>query len=414
MTDRRLTQQANFAPDAVFLETGDQRLTYSEVEQRVSVRARDLGDRTGQQIVVRPRIDVESVVELLAVTRVGATAVVVSPQLSHDLAAAQIEAASREARPCQSILFTSGSSGGPKGVRFSAANWEAAAAASMASLGHGPGDRWLCPLPLHHVGGLSIILRSLAAGGRVMLAADLDQASRWLDRVQFASTVPTQLHRILLRRSDAFTNSPRVLVGGGQVDRWVLDKATTAGLTVLPTYGMTETTSQVATARSGDPKRRLFALHGVEIRIGAEEQIEVKGPTVSLGYVGEPERSQGDWFYTSDRGRIEPDGSLVVLGRLDRLIISGGEKVDPSQVETAIGGHPDVVEVAVIGLPDEEWGEIVAAAYAGSPNPEQLRVFIAGQVPNYAVPKRWRLVEALPRTELGKVDGAALLSLFDS
>jgi len=247
-----------------------------------------------------------------------------------------------------------------------------------------------------------------------MLAADLDQASRWLDRVQFASTVPTQLHRILLRRSDAFTNSPRVLVGGGQVDRWLLDKATTAGLTVLPTYGMTETTSQVATARSGDPKRRLFALHGVEIRIGAEEQIEVKGPTVSLGYVGEPERSQGDWFYTSDRGRIEPDGSLVVLGRLDRLIISGGEKVDPSQVETAIGGHPDVVEVAVIGLPDEEWGEIVAAAYAGSPNPEQLRVFIAGQVPNYAVPKRWRLVEALPRTELGKVDGAALLSLFDS
>lgn len=414
MTDRHLTQQANFAPDADFLETRGQRFTYGEVERRVSVRAKDLGDRTGEQIVVRPRIDVESVVELLAVTRVGATAVVVSPQLPDDLAAAQIGAASREARPCQSILFTSGSSGRPKGVRQTTSNWQAAARASINGLGHGLADRWLCPLPLHHVGGLSIIYRSMAAGGSVVLAPEPADIAAWLGRVQFVSFVPTQLYRVLQSRTDMLTNRPVVLVGGGPVEPGPLDQAEMAGMVALPTYGMTETTSQAATARPGDPARRLFPLEGVEIEIGAGGRILVRGATVSPGYLGEPDRAAREWFETSDLGRIESDGSLTVVGRASPMIISGGENVDPSQVEAAIEGHPDVVEAAVIGLPDEKWGEVVATAYAGSATPEEIRVFIAGQVPTYAVPRRWHRVEALPRTDLGKIDRLGLVALFDS
>lgn len=411
MTDLLSLAAVNW-PTRVFLEDRSSSLRFAEAEDMVTRRAEELGNRTGEQLLVRPGFNVGSVIDLLAILRCGATAVVVSRQLSDQTVGRQIEQAAGDRRQCHSILFTSGTSSGPKGVRFSSANWEAAAAASMASLGHGPGDRWLCPLPLHHVGGLSIILRSLAAGGHVIIAPDLEQASRWLDRVQFASVVPTQLHRILLRRSDAFSTAPRVLVGGGPVDQGLLDKAATAGLTVLPTYGMTETTSQVATARPGDPQRRLFPLHGIEIRIGAEQRIEVKGPTVFLGYVGEPERSRDDWFSTSDLGRIEPDGSLMVLGRLDRMIISGGENIDPAEVEAAIASHPGVDEVSVLGLPDVEWGEVVAAAYVGYVEPGKLQTFLRARVGPSAIPKRWLRLERLPRTDLDKIDVAELALLF--
>lgn len=409
-----LSRAATEYPDQLFIEDLGRSFTFLQTETAVAGRAAELGSREGEQLVIHPGIDVRSVIELLAVLRSGATAIVVPPPPPEEKVRRLTDLAAGDQRLCHSILFTSGSSSGPKGVRFSSTNWEAAAAASIASLGHGPGDRWLCPLPLHHVGGLSIILRSLAAGGHVMLVPDLEQASRWLDRVQFASVVPTQLHRILLRRSDTFSTSPQVLVGGGPVDQRLLDKAATAGLTVLPTYGMTETTSQVATARPGDPQRRLFPLHGIEIRIGPEQQIEVRGPTIALGYIGEPEWPRDHWFQTSDRGRIESDGSLVVVGRADRVIISGGENIDPAEVEAAIASHPGVDEVSVLGIPEVEWGAVVAAAYVGNVELARLRAFIRTRLGPAAVPKRWLRLDHLPRSDLDKIDVAALAALFDA
>jgi O-succinylbenzoic acid--CoA ligase len=340
--------------------------------------------------------------------------VLISATLAEDLAANQIAEAAQEARPSQSILFTSGSSGRPKGVRLTSSNWVAAASVSIGRLGHGPESRWLCPLPIHHVGGLSIIYRTVAAGGSVVLAPGAADLIAWMGRVQFASLVPTQLFRALEGRTETFTNKPVVLIGGGWSDPHLLDSADTAGMTVLPTYGMTETTSQVATARPGDPERRLMPLDGVQVRIGTDERIQVRGATVSLGYVGEPERSPAEWFTTSDRGRIEPDGALVVLGRADRLIVTGGENVDPAQVESSIESHPNVVEAAVVALPDQEWGEVIAAAYAGEVSPEELRTLIAPRLAAHAMPKRWLQVEALPRTDLGKIDTPRLVAMFGS
>jgi O-succinylbenzoic acid--CoA ligase len=158
----------------------------------------------------------------------------------------------------------------------------------------------------------------------------------------------------------------------------------------------------------------LIPLEGIEVRVGPGDRIEVRGPTVSPGYVGEPERSPADWFTTSDRGRIEPDGSLLMLGRSDRMIVSGGENVDPAQVEAAIESHPAVIEVAVIPLPDEEWGEAIAAAYVGDVTAEELRRLIVGRLSSAAIPKRWLQLEVLPRTELGKIDTTRLVAMFDS
>jgi O-succinylbenzoic acid--CoA ligase len=357
-------------------------------------------------MVVEPRLDIDSVVELLAVPRSGATMVVIGPDRPDAVSLLALAAA--EPRPSHSILFTSGSSGTLRGVRLSADNWRAAALASRDHLQHRPGDRWLCVLPLHHVGGLSIIWRMLAVGGTVVLEPDLARATARLREVEWASLVPTQLYRILRMSSSPLTNSPQVLVGGGPVDPALIEEARGAGLEVLPSYGMTETTSQAATAReAGGPLR---PLPGVELRIGPEGRIEVRGDTVMLGYVGAPEVE--GWHPTHDRGRLRPDGSLAVEGRLDRVIITGGEKVDPAQVEAELSGHPGVKEVAVVGIPDPEWGERVGVAVVGEVEAEELEDFLRSRLPGYARPRLWLGLEALPRTELGKIDTNGLRRLF--
>ncbi|HUO46495.1 MAG TPA: AMP-binding protein [Acidimicrobiia bacterium] len=397
-----LGETASEDPGREFLVTRSDTVSYAQMVDLVEARRRSLGDRTGTQVVVQPRLDVDSVVELLAVSATGATMVVAGPDRPD--AADLATLAASEVRPSHTILFTSGSSGSPKGVRLSEANWEAAASASATHLGHGPGDRWLCVLPLQHVGGLSIIYRSLLAGGAVVMENDPGKVGAWLGQVSWASLVPTQLFRILQRRSDSYQSSLKVLLGGGPVDPGLARAGADAGLSIFPTYGMTETTSQVATAL--DPGGPLRALPGIDLSID-QERIRVTGPTVMLGYVGEPE-VQGT-FRTSDLGHIDDDGSLQVYGRSDRVIISGGENVDPGAAERLIASHPDVVEVAVIGVPDAHWGERVVAIYVGSAPEAALRT-LAETLPSFARPKQWLRLHALPRTELGKIDQTRLLN----
>lgn len=413
MTDLLSIAAAEFS-DLSFIEDANRSLTFSETEELVAKRATELGDRMGEQVAVRPSLDIESVVELLGTVRSSACPVVLSPQLPEARANQLIGLAAADHRPCHSILFTSGSTGAPRGVRFSSSNWEACGKASIAGFRNGPSDRWLCPLPLHHVGGLSVIFRCLVAGGQAVLAPDLDRAVALFDSVHLASVVPTQLRRMLERLAGRFRPTPRVLIGGGPIDESLLDQATGAGLTVLPTYGMTETTALVATARTGDSSRRLYPLPGIEIRIGDGGSIEVKGATISLGYLSDPENLPGEWFRTADVGLIEDDGSLRVLGRADRTIISGGENVDAAELEAMIASGPGVVEVAVVGIPNDEWGQVVVAVYTGNASADDLRHFLEDRVAPAAIPKRWLRVRDLPRTELGKVDRDALVSLFDT
>lgn len=403
-----LAERATTMPEGEFLVTGDEVLTYAEVASLVAARSAYLGDRRESQVVVRPRLDVESVVELLAIPRTGATMVVIGPdRLDADQL---IRLAGIDPRPSHTILFTSGSSGEPKGVRLTAANWEAAARISMEHLKNGAGDRWLCPLPLHHVGGLSILHRSLFAGGSVVLESDLDQAARWLERVAIASLVPTQLHRLLNRRTEVFGSAPMVLLGGGPAGPVLVERAGDAGLKIFRTYGMTETTSQVATARV--PGGPIFPLPGVDIAIGPEGNIEITGPIVMAGYLGESDLMHG--FVTSDHGVIHSDGSLEVLGRADRVIITGGEKVSPETIESLVARYPGVSEVVALGIPDSEWGERLVAVFVGEADPSDLHNFLRRSVPDYSLPKQWVQVEALPHTDLGKVDLAAVRGLFST
>ena len=340
------------------------------------------------------------------------------------------------------VLRTSGSTTGTgRLIAMSAAALVASARATHARLG-GPGT-WLLPLPAHHVAGLQILIRSLEAGTEPVvvdtssgfspaaLAEALSSACRSTGAAAsrlYVSLVPTQLVRVLQdpQARRALAGADAVLLGGAAADPALLDRARGAGVTVVTTYGMSET--------GGGCVYNGLPLEGVEIAIQAPDaegagRILISGPVLAEDYLHTPGRSPagrpnaGEGFHrsgtrrvlaTSDRGRLHPDGRLEVLGRLDDVIITGGVKVEPRHVEEALTGIDGVAEACVIGLPDEQWGSTVVAAVVLEPGRQPggptrwhgaaLREAARAQLDGAHAPKRVLILEALPLRPSGKVD----------
>lgn len=338
-----------------------------------------------------------------------------------------------------SLLFTSGTTGRPHAVPLTHGNHLASAAASAFNLGVRPGDDWLCPLPLAHVGGLAVLLRSVLYGTSVTLVDGfdpLDLAARLRSgAVTHASLVPTLLRRLLeAAPGDAPLGSARlraVLLGGGPVDPAVVERALARGLPLLGTYGMTETASQVATvppeAAGARPGSAGLPLPGAELVIRTEAgepvptgetgEIHVRGAMVSREAVRSSGGTDG-WLATGDLGRLDPDGFLWVEGRREGVVVTGGENVSAREVEAVLREHPQVADCAVAGLPDPEWGQVVAAAIVprdpqAPPAPDALAEHCRARLAPFKVPKRWRIVPELPRTPLGKVATEELRRLFN-
>jgi len=330
----------------------------------------------------------------------------------------------------QGIMYTSATSGRPKGVQLSYGNHWWSAIGSAANLGHERRDRWLACLPLYHVGGLAILWRGVIYGIPVVVheAFDPERVGGEIDRggVTLLSLVPTMLQRLLDARGPRrFPPALRcILLGGGPAPPSLLEACVSLRAPVAPTYGLTETASQVATLPPEEAARRPGsvgrALCSAELRIerdgmeapaGEVGEILVRGPTVMLGYVDRPERPgqsfpQG-WLRTGDLGYLDAEGYLYVVDRRDDLIVSGGENVYPAEVETVLRQHPAVEDAGVVGLPDPVWGQMVAAAVTAQPgarpNEEELRTFCAGRIAGYKIPRRIWFVEALPRSTAGKL-----------
>ncbi len=320
------------------------------------------------------------------------------------------------------IMYTSGTTGLPKGVVLTYGNVFASAAGSAFNLGILPGDRWLAVLPLFHVGGLSIVMRSVLYGTGMVLHRQFDEhalsASLRHDRVTHVSVVATMLQRLL--DVDAEPCAPQVrvvLVGGGPVPGALLERAAALGYPVVQTYGLTETASQVATLAPADAIARLGSagkpLVTTRLRVdgaaGEPGEILVSGPVVTPGYFRRPEATAAaihdGWLHTGDIGRLDEDGYLYVLDRRDDLIVSGGENVYPAEVEALLLRHPAVREAAVVGLRDPAWGQVVVAAIVADEGavPEEIRVWMRGRLAGFKVPSRIERVEALPMTASGKV-----------
>lgn len=308
------------------------------------------------------------------------------------------------------VVHTSGTTGTPKGVRLTMENLETAAAASAQHLGHGPDDDWLLAMPLHHVGGISILVRQIYCGGSVTVLPGFDPgpvATAMREGVTMVSVVPTMLRRIL--DLGPFHGLRAVLVGGGPIPAGLLEEADAVGLPVLPTYGMTETFGQIATLRPGSPlEPKAHPLPGAEFEIRPDGRIAIKSAQVSPGYLGEPDRD-GPWFVTNDLGTIDQDGALRVLGRADTVIVTGGENVSAEAVEDLLRTHPDVADVVVVGVPDQDWGQMIVCVYSGDAH--DLEAWATERLPGFMVPKRWVRVPSVPQTPLGKPDREAALRL---
>jgi len=381
-------------PDRRFLEFNGRSWTYGESAVEVEARV------TRLPRLIQPSLDPESVFDLLA-GLAGGGATVVGPQPE-----------STTAGGAALVVFTSGSTGPPKGVRLSLLNLQAAASASAAHLGHDQDDDWLLAMPLHHVGGISIVVRQAYTGGSVTMLPRFDPAevaNVMRGRVTMVSVVPTMLSRLL--DHGPFSGLRAVLVGGGPIPSGLLERAVETGLPVLPTYGMTETFGQVATLRPHAPLAyEAHPLPGVEVRVEPDGRIALQSPQISSGYVGEADRPDS-WFVTNDLGELGDDGALRVLGRADTMVVTGGENVSPESVEAVVRQHPRVEDAVVVGVPDTEWGQMLACLHQGGP--DDLRDWVAQRLPGFMVPKRWIRVDSLPVTSIGKPDREAARRLAE-
>jgi O-succinylbenzoic acid--CoA ligase len=300
------------------------------------------------------------------------------------------------------ILHTSGTTASPKPVELTYGNFRASAAAAQANLPLGPDDRWLCVLPVFHVGGLSILTRTAFYGASAIVHErfDVDAARESLEsgEATVVSLVATMLRRLRDAGLERAPSLRAALVGGGPVPRDLLEWGAEVGLPLLQTYGMTETCSQIATAAAGSSAAR--PLPGVELRTGEGGEILARGPMVSPGAL-----AADGWLHTGDRGRIDAEGFLHVEGRVKDTIVTGGENVAAAEVEEALVSHPAVADAAVIGHPDPEWGEAVAAFVVvdGSVEDAELVAWCRERLAGYKLPRTITRVDELPRTESGKL-----------
>ncbi len=327
----------------------------------------------------------------------------------------------------QWVLFTSGSTGAPKGVYLSAANLAASVRASQARIPLYPGDCWLHCLSLYHIGGLALLCRCLAAGATLWLQERFQAQAVWetLQRhpITHLSLVPTLLARLLAQSGDRPPPpSLRVLlVGGASLDPSLARRAQAARWPLCVTYGMTETSSQVATwcgsetglaaGRVGKP------LPGFQVRIGEPDEqglgrIWVRGPALMRGYANPQGRLglglKGGWLDTGDLGSWEQGGMLRISGRADDVLISGGEKVHPQLVEAQLTQCTGVEEAALTARPDPHWGERLVLLYRGEVPPETLAAYAQRHLRGAWRPKAFYRVDQLPRNAQGKLDRRTL------
>jgi len=312
------------------------------------------------------------------------------------------------------VLATSGSCGLPKLVKLSDSNLQASVQVANERLKLSPASVWLDCLPLVHIGGLSVLLRCACAGASVVLHEGFDAPGvvddLYKHQVSHISLVPAMLAQLL----DLARAPPRslqvVLVGGAPLEPSLANRALAAGWPVWVTYGMTETASMLAARRLGtqddNPRQLGRPLPGFELRI-VDEVIEVRGAAVHHG----ANRCAGQWFSTGDRGQLDSAGRLVLLGRTDSVLLSGGEKVYPELVEQLLAECHGIDEVAVTGQVDPVWGERVVAVYRGDIDEAALAQVCRDAIRGALRPRAFVKVESLPRTVNGKLDRAALRRL---
>ena len=328
------------------------------------------------------------------------------------------------------LVYTSGTTGRPKAAQLRLGNFFASALFGGLHMGIQADDCWLFVMPLFHVSGLSIIFRSVVHGSsiriRVPFSPSTARPALSQGGVSLASWVPTMLWRLL---EDGFTGADApslrmVLLGGAPASPDLITESRRRGIPVVPTYGLTETCSQVVTGVLDDENLvpgssglpifpthiRIVDASGSDVLPEQPGEVWISGPTVFSGYWRNPQAStealtSDGWLRTHDLGWMSKKGSLTIIDRLDDLIIRGGENIAPTEVENALLGFPGIEDVTVVGIPDPEWGEVVSAVIVSATaiRPQILTNFLQSRLPRYKIPTVYFQTDALPRPPSGKV-----------
>jgi O-succinylbenzoic acid--CoA ligase len=418
--DPWLQRAAGVNPGRVALVTPAGSLTYADLEARARTAAGGLAARgvaPGEQVGIALAPGADFAVALHGCLLLGAAGLPIDLRLGAAERAARLggvaaiiedpvdgpalaHVARHRSDAVATVMYTSGSTAAPKQVSLTYGNWLSNALGSAVALGLDLDERWLCPMPLAHVGGLSILLRSAIYGTTVVLPGVFDApvVKRYLSdreqRITLVSLVPTMLSRLL----DAGLERPPTLrwalLGGGPIPPALVRRARAAGVPVASTYGMTEACSQIAT--------RGWPLPGVELQRAEDGELLVRGPTVAQGALG-----PDGWLHTGDLGVLDERGRLTVIGRRSDTIVTGGENVAPAEVEAVLLEHPAVADAAVHERADAEWGERLVATVVlrdgAETNAEELRAHCASHLAAFKVPKSVALTDVLPRSPTGKL-----------
>jgi o-succinylbenzoate---CoA ligase len=397
-----LERAAALRPGRVALEAPDGTRTYAELLDGARGAAGELAARgvaPGDRVAIALPAGVAFAEALHGCLLLGAAAMPVDLRLGEreraavlDMAATVVDGTVGGRGPFTPgegtlVVHTSGTTGAPQPVELTLGNIQANALGSAVALGLDPNERWLCPLPLSHVGGLMVLLRSAIYATTAVLGPPET------GDVTLASMVPTMLVRLL-----DTAPGPRlraVLLGGAPADRALLTRARDAGWPVAPTYGLTQACSSVTVGEIGDVETSGRALPGVTVSLAPDGEILVEGPSVA----------GGGTLRTGDLGRLDERGRLIVTGRKADTIVSGGENVAPAEVEAVLLEHPAVADAGVFARPHPEWGEAVTARVVlrSEASELELRAWAGERLAGFKVPKTIEVADALPRTASGKL-----------
>ncbi|MGP4109224.1 o-succinylbenzoate--CoA ligase [Virgibacillus sp. L01] len=465
-----LTKQATIAPDqtAIELEKGTN-LTFLELKEKSQHFAQKLAQLDIKQeshIAILSNNNVDMVIAIHALSYLGAVAVMLNTRLTEEELAYQVSDAEvshvlaqshdtnfsvpvytfSEVKTLQektvalrteinlddrfTIIYTSGTTGFPKGVVHTYGNHWWSAIGSMLNLGLNNNDKWLNALPIFHVGGLSIFVKSVIYGMPVYLVEKYDKRSVHdaikSKGVTIVSVVTLMLRELVEQLGDnLFPDAFRcVLLGGGPAPKSLLEQAKLRNIPVFQSYGMTETSSQIVTLSPKDALNKIGSsgkpLFPAQLKIDAADksigEIHVKGPMVTNGYFrneAATEKALTDgWLATGDLGYLDDDGFLYVVDRRKDLIISGGENIYPTEIESVLSEIDTVREAAVVGMSDDKWGQVPIAfvvSVDNSVSAEVILEYASQKLAKYKLPKEIHFIDQLPRNASNKIVKSKLL-----
>ena len=320
-----------------------------------------------------------------------------------------------------SIMYTSGTTGKPKGVLQTFGNHFYSAVSSALNLGLSPADKWLCVAPIFHISGFSIIMRGLIYGMTVRLVEKFraEEIERILanEAVTIMSVVPFMLKKLIQQQNKTNTHYNSafrcMLLGGGTIDRETLEACLQRSIPVVQCYGMTETCSQIVALRSADALLKLGSvgqpLFSTQLKLSKDGEILLKTPALTPGYLNLPDKLPSKtidgWYRTGDIGHLDKEGYLYIDGRADEMLISGGENIFPQEVEQVYQRYPQVNEVVVVGQNDSVWGQVPVAFVVSDRRLSTTKLMNYGyeHLARYKVPQHYIFVSELPKNASGKI-----------